>query len=225
MKKKIIMTAMALTVALALSACQSTDVVAKVSVSSFDAVVNKLGEKVAFDQEKNSWALTSPTGERFLIGKDFAGDIDTMQEFDAQPFLNAGLDPAKLPAEVFNYNQATNKIIVIGELGSDKFSYSGEPKVLDTFKEIIRTNRTAIGYHQKLDHYGIAMGNGNMFEWAKDMSTNDKDIVFVLNPEPFINAGVDPSKVEGWAFAKVEVMDEAGKPIEVDKLLKPFELN
>jgi hypothetical protein len=47
--------------------------------------------------------------------------------------------------------------------------------------------------------------------------------VFVLNPEPLIAAGVDPQKVEGWAFAKVEVhMD--GKPTEVDKFLKPFDL-
>jgi hypothetical protein len=63
-----------------------------------------------------------------------------------------------------------------------------------------------------------------MFEWAKDMGTNDKDMVFVLNPEPFIAAGVDPGKIAGWAFAKVTVDDENGKPIEVDKILKPFDL-
>jgi len=63
-----------------------------------------------------------------------------------------------------------------------------------------------------------------MFEWAKDLSTNDKDIVFVLNPEPFLAAGVDPNDVEGWVFAKVPV-DVDGKPAEVDKLLKPFDLN
>jgi hypothetical protein len=56
------------------------------------------------------------------------------------------------------------------------------------------------------------------------MSTNDKDIVFVLNPEPFIAAGVDPSKIDGWAFAKVTVDDANGKPVEVDKILKPFNL-
>lgn len=225
MKKKIIMAAMALTVAFALSACQSTDVVAKVSVTSFEAVVNKLGDKVAPDQEFNAWALTSPTGERFLLGKDFSGDMDTMQEFDAQPFINAGLDPAKLPMGIYMYDQAMNKLMVNGELGTEKFNYSGDPKVLDTFKEILRTHRASIGYHEKLDHYGIAMGNGNMFEWAKDMSTNDKDIVFVLNPEPFISAGVDPAKVEGWAFAKVEVLDKNGKPEQIDKFLKPFDLN
>jgi len=31
--------------------------------------------------------------------------------------------------------------------------------------------------------------------------------------------------VEGWVFAKVPVMDDKGREIEVDKLLKPFELN
>lgn len=225
MKKKIVTASLAIIVAFGLVACQSTDVVGKVSVTSFEAVVNKLGDKVAFDQQNNAWALTSPTGERFLLGKDFSGSLDTRHEFDAQPFLNAGLDPAKLPADIYAYDQGANKITVNGELGSDKFNYSGEPKVLDTFKELLRTHRSSIGYHEKLDHYGIAMGNGNMLEWAKDMSKNDKDLVFVLNPEPFIQAGVDPTKVEGWVFAKVEVKDDNGKPIQVDKFLKPFNLD
>ncbi|MDF2521301.1 MAG: hypothetical protein K0R84_1929 [Clostridia bacterium] len=224
MKKKVAIVAMALTGILALSACQATDVVAQKAVSSFEEVTNKLGENVAFDQGNNAWAITSPTGERFLIGKDFSGSLDTAQEFDAKPFLDAGLDSSKLPAEQYRLDPSTNKLIVLGEIGSQSFNYSADPKIIDTFNEIMRTNRAAVGYHANLDHYNIAMGNGNMFEWAKDMDTNDKDIVFVLNPEPFINAGVDPSKVEGWAFAKVEVMDENDKPIEVDKFLKPFEL-
>jgi hypothetical protein len=49
-------------------------------------------------------------------------------------------------------------------------------------------------------------------------------MVFVLNPEPFIAAGVNPNNIEGWAFAKVTVDDENGKPVEVDKILKPFNL-
>jgi hypothetical protein len=69
-----------------------------------------------------------------------------------------------------------------------------------------------------------------MFEWAKDMVANgydnsvqDKDIVFVLNPEPLIAAGVDPEKVEGWACAQVPI-EENGKTIQVWKLLKSFDL-
>jgi hypothetical protein len=75
-----------------------------------------------------------------------------------------------------------------------------------------------------MDHYGINLGDGNLFEWAKNLNTNDKDIVFVLNPEPFIKAGVDPNRIEGWIFAKVPVEDEKGRMIEVDKILKPFDL-
>ncbi|MZQ75750.1 MAG: hypothetical protein GT589_06250 [Peptoclostridium sp.] len=224
MMKRLIVAAMSIVTVLALTACNSTDVVAKVSVTSFESVLNKLGSKVEFDERDNAWALKSPTGERFLIGKDFAGDSDVVQEFDAEPFINAGLEPDKLPSEIYRYDESAGNLRVIGELGSEEFSYSGEPTAIDTFKQVVKTNREAIGYHEKLDHYGIAMGNGNMFEWAKDMAVNDKDIVFVLNPEPFMEAGADPEKVEGWVFAKVEVKDESGKPQQVDKLLKPFEL-
>jgi len=69
-----------------------------------------------------------------------------------------------------------------------------------------------------------------MFEWAKDMKVNwydnsnqDKDIVFVLNPEPLIAAGVDIEHVDGWAYAQVQV-EENGKMEQVWKLLKPFDL-
>jgi hypothetical protein len=35
---------------------------------------------------------------------------------------------------------------------------------------------------------------------------------------------VDPNKIAGWAFSKVTVDGDNGKPVEVDKLLKPFDL-
>jgi hypothetical protein len=56
-----------------------------------------------------------------------------------------------------------------------------------------------------------------------DNSVQDKDIVFVLNPEPLIAAGVDPEKVEGWTYAQVPI-EENGKTTQVWKLLKPFDL-
>ena len=85
--------------------------------------------------------------------------------------------------------------------------------------------RDRIGYHEELDHYGIALGGGNMFEWAKDLAKNDKDLVFVLNPEPFVKAGLDPSKLAGgWAYGKVTVKDDKGKLMKLDKLLKPYNL-
>ncbi|MCX7709132.1 MAG: hypothetical protein N2484_04715 [Clostridia bacterium] len=222
MKSKIILAALSLTTVLAFSACQATDVVGKVASTSFEAILNKIPDKVKADNANNGWELTSPTGERFVWSKDFsaAGKPDAMLEFDAKPFVNAGLDLNKLPKDMV----AGSKIVYKAEFGQDKFTYKGEPKPIDSFNQIVKTHRDVIGYHEKLDHYGIALGNGNMFEWAKDMNTNDKDIVFVLNPQPFIDAGVKPDKVEGWAFAKVEVKDKSGKPEQIDKFLKPFDL-
>ncbi|MDR0586735.1 MAG: hypothetical protein LBG26_05805, partial [Treponema sp.] len=90
--------------------------------------------------------------------------------------------------------------------------------------QIVNLKREAIGYHMAMDHYGVNLGGGNLFEWAKDMAVNDKDMVFVLDPAPLIAAGVDPARVAGWIFDKVTVDDENGKPVQVDKLLKPFDL-
>ncbi len=224
--KKVIVTVLVLSMVLALAACQQADVVGKVAVTSFEAVLNKIPDKITSDEANSGWALTSPTGERFVWSKDFSkeGNPDILLEFDAKPFLDAGLDSAKLPEGMYVYDSSANKLMIRSELSADKFTYSGEAKPVDTFKKIVETNRKSIGYHEKLDHYGVALGNGNMFEWAKDLNTNDKDIVFVLNPQPFIDAGVDPAKVEGWVFAKVEVKDDQGKPMEVDKFLKPFDL-
>jgi hypothetical protein len=222
--KLLIITAIAMVLVFAFTACQSTDVVGNVSKTSFEALVNKVSDKVATDEQSKSWAITSPGGERFLLGKDMAGTPDAAIEFDATPFINAGLDASKLPAEIYSYDQASNKLKIAAELGNPKNAAKADAMATDSFNQLVETNREAIGYHAKLDHYGVALGNGNMFEWAKDLNTNDKDMVFVLNPQPLIDAGVDPAKVTDWVFTKVPVMDENNKEIEVEKFLKPYQL-
>ena len=101
---------------------------------------------------------------------------------------------------------------------------------LASYEQMVNNYRASINYHTALDHYGVKLGDGNMFEWAKDLTKNtatgtdqDKDIVFVLNPEPLIAAGVDPAKVVGWVYTQVPV-EENGKTIQVYKFLKPFNI-
>jgi hypothetical protein len=209
--------------ALSLAACAGLDVVGKESVTSFGAMLDAAADKVAPDEMNAGWSLAAPDGAaRFIWSEDYSQSPlhDVMLEFSAAPFLDAGLDPAKLPESVLFYD---NMLMVGTKLGDDAFSYSGDPTPLASFEQLAGKYRDAIGYHAALDHYGVNLGDGNMFEWAKDMGTNDKDIVFVLNPQPFIDAGTDVNAVEGWDFAKVPV-DVDGKPTEVDKLLKPFDL-
>ena len=222
MKKKSILIPVLLVATVIFAGCTSQlDVVADKSISSFESVINEL--PIEADSEDSSWILTAPDNSaKFLWSKDFSSttDYDVKLELNSQPFINAGLDISKLPEGAIN----GDKIILGTDLSDEKLTYNGEATPLDSYKKIVEKSRDSIGYHAALDHYGIDLENGNMFEWAKDISTNDKDIVFVLNPQMFIDAGVNPQEVEGWVFAKVETMDKDGKKIEVDKFLKPFDL-
>ena len=215
--------------------CSSTDVVARIADSSFKAVADASAGRVKWSDQDQAWTLSSPAGDEVSFSSDFSRNNsaagvdfeapDVEFSFDAAPFVAAGLDIAKLPkAPGIEYELEDGRFMYHFELGSEKFSADARKSLEATFAEIVRTQRARIGYHEKLDHYGIRLGNGDMLEWAKDMSKNDKDLVFVLDPAPFIAAGVDPAKIQGWSFAKVETKDDSGKTIQVDKLLRPFNL-
>lgn len=222
MIKKIILTAFSAIALVGLTACNKLDVIGDQSIKSFDAVLNEVGDNVNEDTSFGGWSLEAPDGAvRFVWSQDFSKTTtyDAYLELDAQPFIDAGLDTSKLSDGIL----VGDKLILGTDFGSDALSYNGEITPLASYKKIVELYRNNITYHMALDHFGVDLKNDNMLEWAKDMTTNDKDIVFVLNPEVFINAGVDPNNVEGWVFAKVPTMDEKGNDIEVDKLLKPFD--
>ncbi|MEW6548308.1 MAG: hypothetical protein AB1407_02495 [Spirochaetota bacterium] len=221
--------ALGIVLAFALGGCAGTDVVGKFARTSFNAVLGASNDRARFLEETGTWALSSPDGDLVFFSSNFAreakGEGDAGFSLDAKPFLAAGMDPSRLPSiDGLKYGFEGDRLVMRFELGDDAFSGEAVKSFEETFSEVVRTQRGRIGYHEKLDHYGISLGDGNMFEWAKDMSKNDKDIVWVLNPEPFIALGIDPSKLEGWIFAKVETKDEKGQPVFVDKLLKPYNI-
>jgi hypothetical protein len=238
MKRTVALSALAASslIVLGLSGCGSTDVVAKVANSSFKAVIEASKDRVSYSDEDGSWVLASPAGDQALFATDFSAngasgmgaDMDKPDvefSFDAAPFLAAGLDPSKLVApDGVKYEIEEGRFMLHFELGPDKFAADARKSLEATASEIVRTQRQRIGYHEKLDHYGIKLGGGNMLEWAKDLAKNDKDIVWVLEPAPLVAAGVDPAKVAGWAFAKVESKDAKGKSVFEDKFLRPFDL-
>lgn len=210
MKNKFIVITVAVLMLFTLAACSQTDVIANTAIESFDSVLNVDADKLSSNE--NGYLLNSPNDkERFAFGETIS------ISFELTPFSNAGLDISRLPDYIVPDGE--NLLISMENKG-----YAKETSADNTFKKLVKNNRDAIGYHPALDHYGVALGNGNMFEWAKDVTTNEKDIVFVLNPQPFIDAGADVENIDGWIFAKVEMMDDSGKKIEVDKLLKPYNI-
>ncbi len=219
--KRVFMTCLLAALLLLSTACaqvrQDLDVIGQGSIASFEALLLAAPEQVA--ETADGWAFQAPDGgAKFIWRADWSAGNDALLAFDAAPFLAAGLDAARLP-QAYAYDGET---ITVGvDLGAQ--AAQGDAAPLAAYGRIVKLAPDAIGYHSDMDHFGVSLGNGNLFEWAKDLGANDKDIVFALNPEPLIAAGVDPNAVEGWAFAKVS-MHEGGKTVELDKLLKPFNL-
>jgi len=224
--KKTINFLMVILIILPAVSCDKLDTVGNYSIKSFGKLLNSAPQLVLRDEANRGWSFSAPDGSaRFIWSRNFAESprFDTALEFEAAPFIAAGLDPARLPGN-FYFDSGSNVLIAGIKLGTEQLQYYGDATALASYEQIVKLKRQSIGYHGAADHYGVNLGNGNLFEWAKDLKTNDKDIVFVLNPEPFIAAGTDPDRIEGWLFTKVTVDDEKGRPVQVDKLLKPFDL-
>jgi hypothetical protein len=219
------------------------DVISKGSVKSFAAVLDTMSGagNVDDDASNTGWWIQAPDKTVNFIWGELSSEsvpqaYNARLKIDAKPFLDAGLDTSKLPSNIeYHQNDYYEDTLIIGlhlgdygtttenqseEMSDEKAVYAP----LSSYEDIVRNYPEVIGYHAAMAHFGVSLGDGNMFEWAKDISANDKDIVFVLNPEPFIAAGVDVSNVEGWVFGKVP-MNMDGKMVEVDKLLKPFNLD
>ncbi len=236
-----LVTGLAAAAAALLAGCGSTDVVAKFAASSFSAIAAASKDRVSYEAKDGAWRLASPAGDVVALSADFsrkpadasadplmkAPDVEL--EFDLAPLAAAGLDPRRLPMQMpgakVAYAVEDGIFMVHAELGGESFPPEAAKSIEAAFAATLKTHRASIGYHEKLDHYGIKLGGGNMFEWAKDPAKNDKDIVFVLDPAPLLAAGLDPPRLAGgWVFAKVESKDAGGKTVIEDKLLKPFDL-
>jgi hypothetical protein len=205
----------------------STDIVGQAAIKSFGSMLEALPFQPVADDDMKVWILPSPDGEAAFWWRKDADDMRTYDVFlcfDAEPFVNAGLDLDKLPKEMKEMLDERGRLMVGAKFSKEPLVYEGEVTPLTSFEQIVKLDRDSVGYHAALDHYGVTVSDGSLFEWAKDISTNDKDIVFVLNPQVFLDAGVDPAKLEGWAFAKVPVEDARGRKYEADKFLKPFNL-
>ena len=215
--KKILPLALALAlVAALLAGCAATDVILKYSPASLDTIVEKFPSIVTDSTQTDHYFNLSADGETTLkVSHDFSltGTEDVVIQTPLKPFLDAGLDPSKLGA---GYRTDDTSLYLVADFGAG----SGEQNTLTkALFESVKADRSVLTYHADLDHYGIKLTAGK-FEWAKDESTNDKDIVFVIAAQPLADLGVDVKNVSGWVFKTMK--DDAGRDFDV--LLKPFSL-
>ena len=215
--KKILSLALALAlVAILLTGCAATDVILKYSPASLDTIVEKFPAIMTDSTKTDHYFNLSVDGETTLkVSRDFSltGAEDVVIQTPLKPFLDAGLDPAKLGA---GYRADDTSLYLVADFGAGTGAQS---TVTNALFESVKADRSVLTYHADLDHYGIKLPAGK-FEWAKDESVNDKDIVFVIAAQPLADLGVDVQNVDGWVFKTMK--DDAGKDFDV--LLKPFSL-
>lgn len=215
--KKIITTILSLAlVTVLLAGCASADVILKYSPGSLNAILESNPALVTDQTQSDHYYVLSVDGETALkVSQDYSltGAEDLAIQTPLQPFVDAGLDPATLGA---NYRADGSSLFVIADFGAG----TGEQSTFtNALFESVKANRSVLGYHADLDHYGIQLPAGK-FEWAKSAASNDKDIVFVIAAKPLADLGVDVQNVEGWVFKTMK--DDAGKDFDV--LLKPYSL-
>jgi len=104
------------------------------------------------------------------------------------------------------------------------------------FNDLLQSAPQLVKEDEENNGWAIDAPDGNArFIWSKNFAESsvfDIQLQFYaapfidagLDPAPFIAAGTDPAKIEGWTFAKVTVDDANGKPVQVDKILKSFNL-
>lgn len=212
MKKWIVLLA-ALTALLLLAVgCSGVDVVKKYSLESWNKLQTAFPTIIS--DTGDAYEITSDGETKLIVNKDYAStDGDILLMTPLAPFTDAGLDLTKLGD---GYIVDETSLYAMGEYGAGN---GKKATVSDALFESAALDRSVLTYHKDLDHYGITLKTGK-FEFAKDYTNNDKDLVYVLWAAPLRDAGVDVQHVEGWTFKTMQ--DEKGN--NVDVLLKPYNL-
>ncbi len=213
--KKLLIFALMAAVAAVMAGC-ALDVIATGSVSALDKTLGAMPGGVTL--EGDALSIASPDGDaKFVLRKDWSGDMDALLAVNAAPLLAAGLDASRLPEGYL----LEGETLYVGRNMGDGALEGDAPLAL--YEALIARRPDVVGFHASLGHFGVDLG-GSMFEWAKDLGAGDKDIVYVLNPDPLAAAGLKPEAVDGWVYAQIETMDANGAKISAYKLLKPFDI-
>ncbi len=198
------------------------DVVAREGKISFGEVAGLYPSDISKDAVKG-FRLNSRLGDLFglryipTMEGDFATTgMEGFMEVDGKEFLRAGLDPERLMSKVVSYSPENGTLLIrrtLKDIPRKDFRKGTASDMTGLMKLVLDSNRKVLGYHMDLEHFGFNFGEGFTFEWAKDEEKNDKDLVWVLNAEPLIAAGLNVDSLETWIFLK-----------DKNKLIRAFDL-
>ena len=104
------------------ASCGQLDVVGQDSIRAFKELLDAVPAAITTDGQDGGWVLTAPDDStQFVWSKDYSTSprYDVFIRFDAQPFVAAGLNPSKLPANI----TLQGELLLVGTtLGTEKLS-------------------------------------------------------------------------------------------------------
>ena len=190
-------------IAVILAAC--ADTFKEDAVASYEAVIT--ADSVEQDIMDGVAHVKLSADAHFDIALKADGEADVFIAVMAQPFLDAGLDLTKTPDSVF----LNGDMLVLSFNVKD---YKDATDAVSALSNVLAANRSLLGYHKELDHYGITLGSHKV-EWAKDPLTNDKDAVIVLDGDTLTSWGVDLDSLMDWVVMDMDGTTVALFPLDL----------
>jgi hypothetical protein len=190
-------------IAVVLAACADTFM--DDAVTSFETVITS--DSVEREVMDGVAHVKLNADAHFDIALSSDGDKDIYIAVMAQPFLDAGLDLSKTPDSVY----LNGDMLVLSFNVKD---YKEATDAVSALSNVLTTNRSLLGYHKELDHYGITLGDHKV-EWAKDPLTNDKDAVIVLDGDTLTSWGVNLDVLNTWVVMDMDGTTVALYPLDL----------
>jgi hypothetical protein len=235
MKKKIVTLLVSSAILAAFTGCSrpvTGDKEADNALFAFNKIVKAYPDKKRFHEALKHWGFELPTGEKFEWSKDMsANKADFAMVMLADPLVEAGLDISKLDENEWLYepaakddkgNDLPNRLIKPYNVSDKKQSSNGSE---DSMRRLLKADTDNVKYHKDVQHFGLSLGEGNQVQWTEKLGTNNADMIFVLNVEPLIEAGIDINKLEdsGWVFKEASDND-MGMGTSPDQIVKIYDI-
>ncbi len=173
-----------LALALLLPACSVINAGQQDGVRAFGDVLAVLPPEGDGRSDSGAWCITAPDGSA-----RFEWDNQSVDMFvDARAVnlpVREGVDP---PTGLIFHAPAFNML-----------NQDVQQTPLAQFEKNLRFVRDYFSYDEQTGRYGIGLSDGAArFEWARDISATDKDIVFALNAA-LVSPDADAlEKADGW---------------------------
>ncbi len=229
--KGIVVLTLSSVIVLSLAACGNKDVeenITEKGINAFNEIVETYPDKKGFHDAMQHWGFEVESGEKFEWSNDMsANKADFAMVVQAEPLINAGLDVEKLDKNVWLFEEAGKDsmgmeqpaLLILPYDISDTKTTSTESD--ESMQALLAADNDNLIYHEDQQHYVLNLGGTNEVIWTEELGLNDSDMVFVLDAESLIAAGLDIDKLEGSGWVFKEASDKDKTP---DQIIKTYSL-